>query len=377
MSRVAWPFKPISPVLDVYTWSTDIFQAKAAEQRIALRTIPAREFAHQYEVSEYAAGQMQILVRENSGADGFYVPDWTQMDYVGALSSGSSVPANADISDRVYGDSAFVWQNENQFEIVSVTADSNGLEIDTLVGDYDHANIMPAWTGDCPDGVSMSMRGARRISASASFILDAHEDISGSGYDQYRGHDVVPDCPVLVGGLSKDYSQQISTFGGTVGDRKYLRARDLMNLNFNLRWQKFNNSEVHDLIRWISSRYGRQKAFWASTSQQDFEPASAISGTTVNVFKSVVARSTRFDIEVVTSDGTKYRRQVSAISDGAPVDGRATSDLTIDTSITASLSEIERISLLVCSRFDSDRIEFDHRPKIVTVSVPCYEIPVP
>jgi len=379
MARRVWPFKPISPVLDIQSWFTDVFRAKSSEQRIRLRASPARILQYSYLLDDYDLSYAQALLRANQGADGFYVPDWTQADAVGGLTSGSGVVVPVDISDRVYSDEALVWQSPAENERVAVAADSNGLTIDTLVNSYTNATVLPLWYGDAPEGIEADKLGAWRNSLAIGFVLDGAEPYGGSSYTQYRGLDVVPDCPVLAGGLGVGYTQELSSFGNGVGNTEYIRQRDLAEVTFELRWKKFT-SEEHAVLRdWVATRYGRLCAFWVTSSSKDLEPAAEINGTTVTVFNDVIVRDPVYHLEILVNDGTRYYRQVTASASGTEINGRETADLTIDGSITSlSVASIKRISYLYCARFDSDRVEYEFTaPGILTLVMPCREVPEP
>lgn len=377
MARQVFPYKPTIPILDSYIWVTDIFQAKAAEQRIALRTVPARNLNLTFEVDAYTAAKMQDLMREQSGADGFYIPDWTQRDFLGTAVPDSLVALDDGIDQRYYGDKALVWESEDRYEVINMSEDSGGRILDQVLGTYERAWVMPLWEGDCPSGLSMSLRGRNRVSVSGEFALNAHEDLGASTYEQYRGHDVVPDCPVLAGGLDQSFEWPLSTMGSSLGNADYIRVRDLITYDFNLRWQKYNAADVRELLYWVSSRYGRQLGFWVSTTQKDLELAADISGTTLTAFRGVVTRTAPFDIEVMSSQGVSYKRQVTAATEGGIVNGRPTVELTLDSSLNLAIEDTRRVSFLIFARFDSDRAEFNHEPKVVTLAMPCLEIPVP
>jgi hypothetical protein len=145
---------------------------------------------------------------------------------------------------------------------------------------------------------------------------------------------------------------------------------------FQMRWHKFTQEDVYELRQWLHSRKGRQKAFWLPSYAKDLTPALGISGTTVTVYNDVLSRPAPYDIEIVGS--SINRRQVTATAAGSNVNGRPTVELTIDSGVTESLENIQRISYLVFSRFDADRVEFQHNASGGTVvAMPCREIPIP
>ena len=119
-----------------------------------------------------------------------------------------------------------------------------------------------------------------------------------------------------------------------------------------------------------------------SSYGKDFELAVSVSGTTATVydFDGIIGlgRSSVFDVEFKSTDGTSYYRRVLSTSIGTPISSRTTINMTIDSSLTLTLANTERVSLLRCVRFDADRIELQHQANAGTaVQVPIIEVPVP
>ena len=371
-----WPFKPRNPLSESLEWSTDVFRAKSSEQRIALRKNPRRVFQMTHFMRDKDANYARSLIRnfqaDESGS--FLIPDWTQSSDVGAVSPGSGVVISADLTDVFYGEKAILWQSEYLNEAVDVTWDSNGLTCD-VIGTYTNAKIMPAFAGESPDGLEITRTPASVNNVTIGFVLSDDYDIGSSNYSQYRGLDVISDCPIVgSGSFSESLAYQLSTFDTASGDNEYIRYRTYAENSFQMRWHKFTREDIFDLRQWISSRRGRQKAFWISSHAQDYEVAS-ISGTTVTVFNEIVSRSAEFDIEIVDS-GDVYYRNVESLAAGPTVDGRQTVEMTIDTSVP--ITTASRISNLMCARFNADRIDFNHGGKAGTiVQVPCLEVPIP
>lgn len=379
-TRRIWPFRPLSPVIETLEWATDVFMAKSSEQRHALRLRPRRVISYTHILTTIEAHYALSLVRASQANGGFYIPDWTQSDAVGAVGVGGTVSSTslADI-DVTYGDDALVWDSARTYERTQGGIDSNGYyESAALTNAYTQPRIMPLWTGDTPDGVQVEQLGTGKARVTINFIMDSQPDIGASAYSEYRTHPVVDDCPILVGGLDGSLTNNLSTFDNTVTDITYLRLRDIDEKTFLMRWRDKTRRDAYATRTFIASRYGRQKVFWASSFTPDLSATSSISGTTVNVYNDILIRSAPFDIEIRAKDGTSYYRQVSSWVAGTPVNGRPTADLTIDSSVTVSLGDISRISILTCTRFDSDRIEFNHEAGVgVTVAIPCREVPVP
>jgi hypothetical protein len=376
MIRV-WPFCPRTPTLESLRWVTDVFQAKAGEQRIALRVQPERTFSFAHVLTDEQTNFARVLVRNAQADGGFYVPDWTQAENVGDISAGLEVTLPVDLSTSAYGDKALIWESPYRHEVVDVIEDSTGFLEADVIESYTKAKVMPLFPGEAPEGITVGRLGKSLNDVQIAFILTETQDIAATSYPQYRGHDVMTDCPITGGATFEESTGfELSTFDNVVGNDSYIRARDLIAHRFQMRWHKFTRSDVYELRQWLHSRKGRQKAFWLSSYAKDLTPAQAISGTTITVYNDVLARPAPYDIEIVGIN--THRVQVTSTAAGSTVNGRPTVDLTIDSSVTEGLDNIQRVSYLMCLRFDADRVELEHNAAGGTVvSMPCREIPVP
>lgn len=378
MTRRVWPFKPLSPVIDAHSWKTQVIETLRAEQRIGLRDRPLRSFNYTFQLTDVQVGGLEALVRANRGADGYFVPDWTQALSVGTLTAGSNVSVPVSLENMIYGSDALVWSSDTAYEAVQLSQDSTGDIITQLDDTYANALLLPLWPGELSDAVEISHIGSRKARVSAAFDIEPGDYFGDSTYESYRSLDVVPVCPVLVGGLTSSYDYPVTVMASTAGEREYMRQREVSQVTYNVRWKLFAASDKRVLREWIASRFGRLKAFWLSTSNQDLEPAASVSGTTLNVFNDYLSRSAPYHIDIAMRDGTHYYREVTNVVATTPVDGRPTVNLTLDSSVTADLGQIVRVSFLRCARFDSDRAEYNYEaPHTLSLTMPCREVPEP
>jgi hypothetical protein len=235
-----------------------------------------------------------------------------------------------------------------------------GINID-LVGTFYTAIVddtsddgVPVVAGDEPDALLAAIQAA----------------VYPEYYGQYRGMDVVDNCFVVAGGsFAESFKLSLQGFDNGTANPYYLLNRTLADVGFQVRWQSQDMAVMYDVIRFIHSRKGKQRAFWVSTKSKDLTSADGITGTTVSV-TDITRDDVPFHIEIVSA-GTSYYREVTAIVENT--DG--TYDLTIDSALT--LSDVDRISFLICARFDSDSIEIRHEPTYSSIQIPCLEIPEP
>lgn len=375
-----WPFKPRGEFTETLSWRTDVFRAKAAEQRIALRVAPRRTFNYAHTLTDYQYAGARALIREYQGDTDLLVPDWGQAVYIGPLGAASAQPITADLSEYEFGETALLWQSVDLYEQVNLVDDSNETSIAPVINDYTSAYLIPLWQSVCPGGLNAERIGANLNQCSVAFQITENEDLGASDYDQYRSHDVLDSCP-KIGGLRDTIAWPVTPFDNLQSALHTLRRRNIPDHTFTMKWHNFNNSDTWALRRWLHSRRGRQKVFWFSSFAKDFEPAASASGTTLTTYalpgSSVVGQQT-FDLEVVHTDGTKYRRRVDSVAAGTPIAGRSTLDMTLDSSLTITLANIERISFLRMARFDVDGIQLLHRASGgVEVQAACREVEQP
>lgn len=383
MTAQIWPFKPRAEMLEVLQWNTDVLASRDAEQRICLATAPGRTFQLSHLMSDYLYSAGRAMIRASQGADGFLVPDWGQLVQLGPVSPASEYTVEVDLSYIDMGERAILWESPDNFEQVEVISDSNGVTLGSVVNNYDNARLMPLWAGIAPEGLLNSRGPARVNEVSIAMELTESNDLGASTYDQYRDHDIMPDCPI-VGDSQFDESiaWPVSRFHNGQNAPHLIRQRDRPDVSFQMRWHAFQRADAWTLRRWIHSRRGRQKVFWMSSRGLDFEPAAAIAGTTVTVFDlpgvAQLGRDQVFDIDITSWAGVSQYRRVTATTAGSNVSGRTTVDMTIDSSLNIALADIKRISVLRCTRFDADQIVLRHRAAAgMDVQIPCVEVAEP
>lgn len=379
-----WPFQPKRELIEPLEWLTDVFRAKAGEQRTALRESPRRSFHFIHVLSDELYSAARAMIR---GGLEFYVPDWAQCAAASSITAGSAVAVTADLAgiDLADGDRAILWESLDNYEQVTVTT-ITPLIIETVVNNYTAPKLMPLVAAHAPEGLQNDRTPPAINQATISFDVTENDDLGSSSYSQYRGHDVLDTVPIIG---SSSFQESIA-WPLTSSDNKtsvphYIQSRDIPDMVFQMRWHEVDMGEAYTLRQWLHSRRGRQKAFWFSSWASDLEPASTITAgsTTLNIFEQIgidgLGRDDPFDIEIV-ANGTSYYRLVSVAATGVDVGDRGTIDLTIDSSLGVELdpADIDRISFLRCARFNADRVELHHRPAAgMSVQVPCIEIPVP
>lgn len=376
-----WPFAPLSEMTEVLEWKTDVIRSQSAEQRIALLEAPRRSYSLQHLLDAQHYASAQEMVRE---AEAFRVPDWTQVVRLDAVAPGSEVviPFDAQCLDFVQGEQAILWRAPGAWEVIDIAAVSAGGITAAVDRQWGAVRLMPLRAAIAPDG--MTAQRVTRHWASVSIRLDitSNRDQGASTYSQYRGHDVMTDCPKLAGGsLDEGVSWPAEIIDSQLGRVDVIRARTMPDVVCTMRWRVYGHCDHARLRAWLHSRRGRQKAFWMSTRGADFIPATDIGALaitlTVGALPGLQALAREaFDIELATHAGDIFRRQV--LSWFTDSDGRIVLELAEPLGVDVQADDVRRISWLRCVRFNADRIELVHRAAAgVQVAVQCIEVPVP
>lgn len=380
MMRV-WPFRPGSEMTESLEWRTDVMRAAAAEERVSLRSVPRRTWAlaHLFTAREYAAAQE--LVR---AAEEFLVPDWAESVRLQGVPAGQAVAIAFDAAchDFAPGDAAILWHDVDAWERIEiVSAGETGVVAAQVLREWAPVRLMPLRRAVAPGGIEAQRITHRYAAAQVEMrVLDNVSD-PASNYPQYRGLDVMTDCPKLAGStLEESIAWPVEIVDGHVGTFRVFRDRAMPDAVFTMRWQVFDRCEYRALRRWLYSRKGRRKSFWLSSRNADFTPlvdlGSADDSIVVRPLLDAELLSPAresFDIEVVTAGGDSIRREVAEWEIDS--DGRLVLSFDAAVGMDVAIGAVRRISYLRRVRFNADRIEISHRAGAgKQIAVPCIEI---
>lgn len=376
MTLPVWPYAQRAELIESLEWQTDVIRARAAEQRIALRSAPRTSLALQHLLPGDQLTEARELLRAH---DVFAVPDWPRVARVGNVAGGAGVAVTVPVGMGLQaGDEALLWRSPRLWERVTVSAATDSsVTITTVVDAMSDARLLPLRRGIAPQGVAVQRFAGGINVAQVAFELSDTRDVGASTYEQYRGHDVLPMAPVVGNDAVDDATAwPLELIDNATAVPVPLRTRTQPDERTAMRWHVFGRPAAWALRQWLHSRKGRQRAFWLSTWARDFELAATIGAadTVISVrrFPALATLRAGFDVEIRTTAGAVYRRQV-----GTPAVSGANWQIPIGAALGASVTaaQLARISMLRCLRFDADRIELLHRAGAgMAVSVPCIEV---
>lgn len=382
-----WRFVPEIGFTYSYEWATDLQRTITKEYRQAGRDRPRLEISYNFVLQPNDYGAAKLLTR-TIGASEFLLPLWQEAHRVGNMAAGTTAIAK-DTYDPFYFPmgSILVWESATKYEIVAVSSINPYSQIniyDGLAASYTAPLIVPLRKASFVQQLSAPREPAKRVVASARFRVIEGDDFSArttglylSG-TKYKTRCVVRDRALVSGSIRDQSYVEKKELDTEIGGVSVTQLRATPEDKSGLAWKAHGNQARWDLLYWIHSRKGRQKAFHVPSWNDDIKLASPIAAdaTTLSIYAAgASAQQFPFDLYIRKRDGSDLCFRVTGASD--PSGGRETLLLEAPLGVAVQQWEIETFCFLRKMRFDSDRIELRNASNNTTyASAPVVEVPL-
>lgn len=371
-----FPFSPNwrSPVLERLTWMTDVFEARdLTESRTPLRSFPRRHLEYELLEVEHNASVLDALLW-GWQAKQYVLPMWTDPQRLqSALPAGSgSIPVAIDGYDFYDGGRAVLWQDEQNYELVTIdiidtdTAGDTYLNLDgvTVAAWPVGTRLYPARLGRINPDTELTRITAAVVRGSVLFELDNSASTNTDDTDTYLGVPVNTRRPNWASGVNQTYQRKLARFDYELGTVATLDVSELPVTTTSYRYAHENRADIADWRQWLHAREGRYKAFWQPQWLHDIQLTQAIAPAddilrikALGMVANYNADTNRRDIALRHRSGVwYYRRIIAAGSAGAGLE-----DIQLNSAlgITANPTDFTHITWLVLSRLDADAIELN------------------
>jgi hypothetical protein len=391
--------EPEAAISESWEWLTDIIEASAGdEQRISARDVPRQSWTYTWvKEDRHAANLINQLWgwAENI----FAVPVWTDYTVLTADAAAGATTLNVESTDErdfraTGGELALLWKDDDTTESVEVSAITSTtlslaretaaafeagdlvipLRLVRLPGNWDSRNSNT-------NVRTVTVRWQVLDNVEFSAALSPSPIFDGGVYRDLPVWDVDSDYLVTSGNYSEreDKDLRFPASDGT-GRFSTFTAREFpRNVLSGIGMEAFGRTEFFRLRAFLHYLRGRQKAFWMSTTRDDFTVESTTSATSTEINVNIVGYTrlvanapngprTRRNVEIVYADGSKDYRRVVSSQETAGV----REVLTLDSGISQECSQanVARISYLVKRRLNTDRVVFEHEFYEGEVTVP-------
>lgn len=376
---VIWPFKPLVDYVEKLEWNTDVIPTFNGEQRLALRMAPRQQLNHRFHLSERQYSRAKAI--STQWAHRIYgIPVWSEASRVASIPLGATeILMDTAHADYRPGSLAMVWESDESNE---------ALEIDSILPDrlvlrlptdrtFATPQVMPMRFARTMNGTEFNRIGIGHTFAAASFDITDNIDLSESGdYVQYRGHDVLLDCPVLLTELTEKIARSIDVFDNGSGivevDIQNAYVSHLMTATFDTH----SRAERWKLRQFLARMKGRRGTFWLPSFNRDLALLDVITTAALSMNVKPIGYPLYLgvtDIMVELNSGARYFNRITS---GAAVGDVEVLSFTNTFPVQINPPDVRRISFMALSRFDSDAIELHHVVlQIARTAVPVREVP--
>lgn len=353
-----WPFPVRQPVTEVLEWNTDTLITEAAEQRIALRTVPRSILTYTHLLDGTGLARAAEFARAGA-LDAWILPLWHLARPATTPIDAADLTVFADTSEGIFEapGQAVIATDGGDAVLVEVSAIfPDRLELAVPAGvSLVHPIIAPVGTGILARPVEIDRRRQGLGTVTARFTLRDSLAIPASSYPTHLGLDVLTDPAVLRQPLAESIAQSVeyidNGFGPIVIEPMltHVQRRSTITLMDRgaARWTR---------RRWLHALRGRQRAFWLPTWGRELVLQAAVTSSATSVIVATAAdpgvwigRHVMFDI----ASGPVFREITDAAYDA----------LGIRLTIAApgkSMPVTTPVHLLTRVRLDTDRIEIEH-----------------
>ncbi|SEN76054.1 hypothetical protein SAMN04488003_13317 [Loktanella fryxellensis] len=376
-----WSFASAQEITEVLEWRTDVLQARAGEQRIALRSRPREIVTFQHRCDALRMARAAELARMGFGEE-WLVPLW----YMALLPNADVTQETTEIAiDTTVADFRAVdtvaiavdGRAASLAEIASVEADRLilaeplGAQLPGTIVAAARVSIAPVRVGVLSASVEIARRRQNDGVVTATFLLRDAPELTALVLPSYLGRPVQTDPSLtrspLVASLRRAVEYVDNGFGPVVVEP----LRDLFERGEAITLKAQGMTARWALRRWLWSLRGRQASFWLPTWGRELQLRTTMtSGSTLMRVTPVADPAAYIGRAILLEmpSGLRFRTITAAVAEG--VDHR----MTLSSNLGEPVAVGTNVHFLTLVRSDADRIEIQHGAVTSEVTLPVVEV---
>jgi hypothetical protein len=376
-----WPFPATGEITEVLEWRTDVLQARAGEQRIALRSRPREILTLRHRVDALGLARAAELVRAGFAGD-WQVPLWhmTVQPHQDLAQGAPEIMLETSVSDfragglavlGIDGGEAHVFQIAAVLADRLVLADPQALQLPAATVAGHRITVAPVRPGRTSSPVEIERRRQSDGTVTASLLLQDAPDLTAPSLPSYLGRPVQTDPSLIRRPLAASLRRAVEYIDNGYGPVVVEPLRDGFERSETLTLKAQGAAARWALRRWLWSLRGRQASFWLPTWGHELHLRSAMTSGSTLMRVAPVAALTAYlgrSILIELSGALRFRTITAAAEDGA--DHR----LTLSSSLGEPVPLGTKSHFLTAVRADADRVEIQHGPAASEVTLPVIEV---
>lgn len=376
-----WSFPAAQEIIEVLEWRTDVLQARAREQRIALRPRPREIITLRHRLDALGMARAAELARAGFASD-WLVPLWHMaMRPEGDLTQGATeILLDTGASDFRAGGLAGLAVDGGDaapVEIAAIQADRLilaeplVLQLPAMTVAARRITVAPIRVGVLITTVEIARRRQGDGIVTASFLLRDAPDLTAPSLPIYLGRPVQTDPSLMRRPLTASLRRAVEYVDNGFGPVVVEPMRDLFERAETLTLKAQGSAARWVLRRWLWSLRGRQASFWLPTWGHELQLRAAMTSGSAQMRVAPIAALEAYvgrRIMLEMPGALRFRSINAAVEDG--LDHR----LTISSNLGEPVPLMTKVHFLTAVRADADRVEIRHGPAASEVSLPLMEV---
>ena len=376
-----WTFPAAEAVTEFLEWRTDVLQARAGEQRIALRSLPREIVTFRHRCDALAMARAAELARTGFVGD-WLVPLWhmaqqpvadlTQGDSEILLDTGSSdfrAPGLATLAVDG-GDGVLVAIDAVQADRL-ILAEPLILAVPATTVAARRITVAPVRTGILASGIEIALRRQNDGTVSATFLLRDAADLTLPVLPSYLGYPVQTDPSLTRAPITTNLRRAVEYVDNGFGPVVIEPLRDVFERGETITLRAQGPAKRWALRRWLWSLRGRQASFWLPTWARELQLQAAMTSGSAQMRVVPLAALAAYvgrKILLEMQGGPRFRTITAAVADGA------NHRLTISSNLGEPVPVGTKVHFLTLVRSDADRVEIQHGAVASEVTLPVVEV---
>jgi len=376
-----WSFPAAQEISEVLEWRTDVLQARAGEQRIALRPRPREIVSLSHRCDALSMARAAELARAGFAGE-WLVPLWHMaVQPVADLAQGATeILIDTSVSDfRAHGLAAVAVDGGDAalVEITAVQADRLivteplALQLPAMTVAARRITVAPVRAGVSISAFEVTRRRQGDGTVRASFLLWDAPDLAAPTLPTYLGRPVQIDPSLLRSPLTASLRRAVEYVDNGFGPVIIEPLRDLFERSEAITLKAQGPSARWALRRWLWALRGRQASFWLPSWGHELQLRAAMtSGSTLMPVAPVapLAAYVGRRIMIEMPGALRFRTITAAVEED--LDHR----LTLSSSLGEPVAMGTRAHFLTAVRSDADRVEIKHAALASEVTLPVVEV---
>jgi hypothetical protein len=377
-----WPFPAANSVSEVLEWRTDVLQARAGEQRIALRSLPREIVTFQHRCDALAMARAAELARAGF-AGNWLVPLWhmAQQPMVDLVQGDLEIVLDTSVADFRAEGFAAIALDGGDAALVEISAIQQDrlilaepliLAVPATTIAAHRITVAPVRAGVLASGVEIARRRQNDGTVSATFLLRDAADLTLPVLPSYLGSPVQTDPSLTRAPITTNLRRAVEYVDNGFGPVVIEPLRDVFERGETITLKAQGPAERCALRRWLWSLRGRQASFWLPTWGRELQLQAAMTSGSAQIRVAPVAALAAYvgrKILLEMPGGPRFRTITAAVAEGA------NHRLTISSNLGEPVPVAARVHFLTLVRSDADRVEIQHGVVASEVTLPVVEIP--